>query len=88
MVKKMNKEALIELLAEELGYPVEKCILINDVLENHFFLSKKNEETIIDELMQQLEVDHEEANRIYEAAIKIIKEEVKNKLKHPFQNQD
>ena len=84
----MNKKEFIKKLLKELNYSEEKCILINDILENNFVISKKSKETIIQELMSQLEISETEANRIYDASIKIIKEELKEKIKHPFKSKD
>ncbi len=38
--------------------------------------------------MQILKASSEEAIKIYDTSVKIIKDEVENKLKHPFKNQD
>lgn len=84
MAMKMNKTKFISELLKRLSYEEEKCIIINDILENHFFLSKKNKDKIIEALMEQLEIDKDEATIIYETAVKIVNEEIKNKLKHPF----
>ena len=73
---------------EEIKYTEEQCSLINDILENNFVISKKSKKPILNELMSRLEIDEEEATRIYDASVKVIKEEVKDKLKHPFQSQD
>ena len=88
MVMIMNKNEFILELEKELSYSKDKCVIINDVLENNFFISKQSKNKIIDELMQNLNVDKDEATHIYEVAIRIVKEEVKNKLKHPFKSKD
>lgn len=85
---KMNKERFIKKLSEELNYQEDKCVLINDILENNFVISKKSKESIINELIQKLDVDDNEANLIYETATKLIKDQVLGKLKHPFRNKD
>ena len=84
----MNKHEFINKLSKELNYTEEKCIIINDVLENNFFISKKNKDKIISELVLKLEVSLEDANKIYETCVKIITEQIKNKLKHPFKSKD
>ena len=88
MVMKMNKEKFIDRLKEELNYSLDKCIIINDILESNFFISKKSKDKIIDEFINKLEVNNDEANRIYDISIKIVKEELKNKIKHPFKDCD
>lgn len=88
MVTKMNKTGFISELSKQLSSSKEKCIMVNDILESYFFIGKKSKDKIIDEFMQKLKVSNEEAIKIYDIAVKIIKDEVKNKLKYPFQNQD
>ncbi len=88
MVMKMNKREFINELSVTLSYSDDKCIIINDILENNFFISKKNKDKIIGEFIQKLNVNNEEAIKIYDIAVKIVKDEVKNKLKHPFKSKD
>lgn len=88
MVTTMNKTEFINELAKQLSYSQSKCSIVNEVLENNFFISKKNKDKIVTELMQRLEIDEEEAIRVYDVAIKIINDEIKNKLKHPFKSKD
>ena len=76
----MNKHEFINKLSKELNYTEEKCIIINDVLENNFFISKKNKDKIISELVLKLEVSLEDANKIYETCVKIITEQIKNNV--------
>ena len=84
----MNKSEFIKKLAQKTGYDEEKCIKINSILEDTFFIGKKNKEKMIADFIEKLELDEKEANDIYEKAMEIIGEEVKNKLKHPFKSQD
>lgn len=88
MVKKVNKKEFIDTLSKSLSYTPDKCILINDILENNFFISKKNKGKIIEEFILKLNVQREEAEIIYDTAIKIIKDELKHKLRYPLENQD
>lgn len=87
MVMKMNKSAFIKELASQLSYSEDECLIINDILENNFFLKKSNKDKIIAELINKLNINSIEANNIYEISTNIIKTEVKNKLRHPFQSQ-
>ena len=82
----MNKETFIENIKKELDYDNEKCIIICDILEDHFLIGKKNKEKIINDLMEKLNIENEEAENIYEVSSKIITKEIKNKLFHPFGN--
>lgn len=84
----MNKTEFIQKLSEVLSYSKEKCTIINDILENNFFISKKNKDKIVSEFIQELNVDEKEANKIYNTATKIINDEIKNKLKHPFRGKN
>ncbi len=86
MGMKMNKNGFISELSKQLSYSKEKCIMINDILESNFFISKKNKDKIIDEFMQILNISNEDAIKIYDIAVKIIKDEIKDKLSHPFKN--
>lgn len=88
MVKQMNKREFIEKLSSELSYSVEKCTIINDVLENNFFISKKSKDKILNDLIEKLSITESEAGKIYDVSISIIKDEIKNKIKHPFKNQE
>lgn len=86
MVMKMNKTDFIKQLSKELSYSEDKCLIINEILEKNFFISKKNKDKIIDELASTLDINYELATKIYDIAIMIINNEIKNKLKHPFKN--
>lgn len=88
MVIIMNKTKFIESLMNKANLSLEDATMVNDILENNFFLSKKNKDTIIDEIVKKLNVSLSEASNIYHIAKDIINEEVKNKLSHPFRNQD
>lgn len=80
----MNKTEFINELAKRTKFSEKDCIQINDVLEKHFFISKKNTKIILNELMSTLNIDYDRSLFIYETARNIIKEELKNKLRHPF----
>lgn len=82
----MNKHEFINELSKELNYEEEKCIIINDILEKNFFISRKNKDKIVSELVLKLNIDLDEANRIYEISISIITKQIKDKIKHPFKN--
>ena len=84
MVKKMNKTKFIEKLKETLNIDDNKANIINNILENNNIIGKKAKDTIINDFMGQLKIDLEEANKIYEKVMDIIKDTIKNKLKHPF----
>lgn len=84
----MNKQAFVQELSKQLSYSIEKCTLINDILENNFFISKKNKDKIIEELISQLDLSEDEASNVYDVSTNIIKSEIKNVMKHPFRDKD
>lgn len=88
MVMKMNKTEFINELSKRLSYSEEQCIIINDILETNFFISKKNREKIIEDLIQRLNIENTQAEDIYSTAVSIFNEEIKNKIKHPFKSKD
>ena len=83
----LNKTNFIKELSIKLNIDEEKCTIINDILESNFFISKKSKDKIINELINRLNINEIDANKIYETAKSIVNNEIKNKLKHPFGNQ-
>ena len=88
MVMKMNKRGFIEQLAKETGLSEEKCIVIDDCIEQYFLIGKNNKEKTINLLNEKLNFDYDKADEIYNIAIKIISSNIKYKIKHPFKSQD
>lgn len=88
MVMIMNKQGFIKELEKQTGYDREKCIIINDSLEDNFLFGKNNKQKTIKALMNNLKCDEVEANRIYDITHSIITKAIKDKIKHPFKNQD
>lgn len=84
----MNKNEFVKELVKQTGYEEEKCAKINSIIEDTFFIGKKNKEKMIADFKEKLNVDEEEANKIYETAIEIISKGIKDKLRHPFKSQD
>ena len=80
----MNKKEVIKKLGEVTNLSEEKCIIINDILEEHFIIGKNNKEKIISDISEKLETTKEESENIYELAMSIIGSGIKDKLKHPF----
>ena len=46
----MNIEEL-ERLKEETDYSEDRCVLVNDILENNFIIGRKNKQKIINDLI-------------------------------------
>lgn len=80
----MNKKEVIKKLGEVTNLSEEKCVTINDILEEHFIIGKNNKEKIISDISEKLETTREESENIYELAMSIIGSGIKDKLKHPF----
>ena len=80
----MNKKEVIKKLGEVTNLSEEKCIIINDILEEHFIIGKNNKEKIISDISEKLETTREKSENIYELAMSIIGSGIKDKLKHPF----
>ena len=84
----MNKSEFIKELSKQTGYDEEKCIVINSIVEDTFIIGKKNKDKMIEKFEEQISLDENEANKLYEIVMRIIGTEIKNKLKHPFKSQD
>lgn len=88
MVMKMNKSRFIQELRVRTNLPEEKCILVNDIIEDSSLIGQKNKEEIVNNIIQKLSITNGEAEKIYEMAMNIILEEIKYKIKHPFKSKD
>ncbi len=84
MVMRMNKTDFIKELSNKTGYNEDMCLQINNIIEDTFLIGKKNKEKMVNDFKNKLNINEEEANKIYETAMNIISSEIKNKLKHPF----
>ena len=69
---------------KQTGYDEEKCILINNVIENYFIFERKNKDKIIKEFPIKASLDEDDSENVYDISLEIITGEIKNKLKHPF----
>ncbi|MCI8352260.1 MAG: hypothetical protein HFJ58_01345 [Clostridia bacterium] len=84
----MNKTGFIKELSKQTGYNEEKCIVINNVIENYFIFGRKNKDKIIQDLQSRVGLNEDDSENVYDISMKIITGEIKNKLKHPFKSQD
>ncbi len=85
---KMDKKEFIEKLSKQTNYDERKCNLINSIIEDTFIIGKKSKEKMIVEFKEKLKIEEQEANKVYEIVMQIIGTGIKDKLKHPFKNQD
>ncbi len=76
----MNKTKFINELSNRLGYDLDKCKKINNILEDTFIFGKNAKETIINRFVSELNVSEEEANKIYNVFAEIFTTEIKNKI--------
>lgn len=84
----MNKIGFIKELSKETGYDEQKCILINNVIENYFIFGRKNKDKIIRDLQVKASLSEDDSENVYDISMKIITREIKNKMKHPFKSQN
>jgi len=84
MVKKMNKQKFIKTIKENLNTSEAQANIINNIIESNNIFSKKNKDKIINDFIEQLNIDKEKAENIYETSLNIITTAIKNKIKHPF----
>lgn len=84
----MNKMGFVKELSKQTGYDEQKCILINNVIENYFIFGKKNKDKIIKDLQVKANLNEDDAENVYDISMKIITGEIKNKIKHPFKSQN
>ncbi len=84
----MNKTGFIKELSKQTGYDEEKCILVNNIIENYFIFGKKNKERIIKDLQVKATLSEDDAENVYDISMKIIAVEIKDKLRHPFKSKD
>ena len=80
----MNKKEFIKSLSNQANLSEANTILVNDILENNFFISKKSKDKIISEIVIQLNVSTDEATNIYHVSKNIMNNQIKEKIKHPF----
>lgn len=88
MVMVMNKTEFLNELSKQTNLTEKEALLVNDILEKNFFISKKNKDKIISELVIKLDISLNKATEIYNISKKIVSKEIMNKLKHPFRDQD
>lgn len=88
MVMIMNKTKFLNELSKQINLTEKEALLVNDILEKNFFISKKNKDKIISELVIKLDISLNKATEIYNISKKIVSNEIMNKLKHPFKDQD
>lgn len=84
----MNKREFIEALTIKANIEEKDAIIINYILEKYILIGKKSKEHIISDIIEELKVNEEKANELYSTSMYIMKDEIKDKLKHPFKDLD
>ena len=84
----MNKSGFIKQISKELNVDETKARQIADLLEENFLIGKKNKENTIQLFVDNLKVTEEEVNEIYNKCIDVIKDNLVQKVKHPFKDLD
>lgn len=82
----MNKTNFIEKLNKETGYDENRCKIVNEVIESHLIIGKNNKEKILNDFIEKLNIEREEADDLYNKCIKILGNEFKKKIRHPFKS--
>lgn len=88
MVMKMNKTKFIQELCKRTKLEEEKCTIVNSILEDNFLIGKQNKEKVVNSIIEKLDIETTQAEKIYETAMDIIAKEIKYKIRHPFKSQD
>jgi len=83
----MNKQKFIKTIKENLNTSEAQANIINNIIESNNIFSKKNKDKIINDFIEQLNIDKEKAENIYETSLNIITNTIKNKIKHPFKKE-
>ncbi len=84
----MSKTGFIKELSKQTGYDEEKCMIIDNVIENYFIFGRKNKDKIIKDLQIKASLSEDDSENVYDISMRIITGEIKNKLRHPFKSQD
>lgn len=77
VMKKKNKKFVIEKLIEMTHMSENECIIINEILENHFIIGRKNKEKMKNDFISKLNVNEKEADEIYNICMEIIMKSMK-----------
>ena len=84
----MNKKEFLSALKSKKDLSEEEGVIVNDILESHFIIGRKNKEKMIAELKEKLKLEEKQAQEIYNTSMNLIASFVKDSLKHPFRSKD
>lgn len=80
----MKDKELMNELKNRINYNDKKMKIIKEILEEKMFIGRKNKNRIINNLIEKLNIDNEEANKIYNEFISVFMNRIKYKIMHPF----
>ncbi len=66
-------------LQEVTGRSAEECEKINKILNSHFLIGHNNKDKFIADFMEQLGIDHDEANKLYNQCMESVVKGIFNK---------
>lgn len=84
----MNKKELSKLLSKKIDLDEKECLLILNILEKYPLIGENARLKIINELTFELNIDRDKAVVVYNATRELIKNGIKESLKHPFRSKD
>ncbi len=67
-----NKEYMINGLKEKTSKTEKECIVINDILENHFIIGHNNKDKIKKDFMEKLQISEDESDKLYNICAELI----------------
>jgi hypothetical protein len=67
-----NKEYMINGLKEKTNRTEKECIIINDILENHFIIGHNNKDKIKKDFMEKLQISEDESDKLYNICAELI----------------
>lgn len=68
----MNKGKFVEKLKEVTKREESECIIINDILENHFIIGKNNKEKIKKDFMEKMQMSEKDADELYNICMRTV----------------
>ena len=82
----MNNKQLMKKVNEKLKLNDESLLIFSNIVKDIPVTFKSNKEKMIKAFIEQLNVDNSTAEYYYETFSEIIKNAIKDKMKHPFKN--
>lgn len=84
----MNKKELSEALSKKIDLNKKECLIVFEIMEKYPLIGEKARLMTIDNLISKLDIDKDKAITVYDAARELIKQGIKDSLRHPFRSKD